>query len=70
MTVRRAIAIGAAVLAVGLGSAACGDRAAAPASGGPGTSMSPGRSDPSAELNDIQTTLDAIDAEVAGDGAG
>jgi hypothetical protein len=76
MTARKAIAIGAALLAVGLGSVACRQQADAPSSGRPGTSASPGKSvapgaaDPSAQLNEIQTTLDAIDAEVAGDGAG
>lgn len=72
MTVRKAVAVGAALLAVGLGSAACRGQAAAPASGSQGTSVSSGSSaaDPSRELKGIETTLDAIDSEVAGDGAG
>ncbi|MFD2419499.1 hypothetical protein [Amycolatopsis pigmentata] len=75
MTVRKAVAVGVALLAVGLGSAACRGQAAAPASGPQGTSVSSGSSgadpaDPSRELKGIETTLDAIDAEVAGDGAG
>lgn len=76
MTVRKVIAVGAALLAVGLGSAACRGQAAAPVSGPQGTSASSGSqggsgaADPSAELKSIQSTLDAIDSEVAGDGQG
>lgn len=59
VSIRKAAAIVAALLAVGLGTAACGDHAATPTPSGA-----------SQELNDIQTTLDAIDSEVASDGSG
>jgi hypothetical protein len=77
VTVRRTIAIGVALLAVGLGSAACRSQAVAPDNSPPGSATgaaavtsTPSPSGASRELDDIQTTLDAVDSEVASDGSG
>jgi hypothetical protein len=63
VTARKAVAVAVALLAVGLSSAACRGQAAAPTSGSVSSTADQ-------ELHDIQTTLDAVDSEVAGDGSG
>lgn len=67
MKLRRATAVAIVLLGVGLGATACRQQAetsSPPAGTGSSTAPLP------RELQDIQTTLDAIDSEMAGDGPG
>lgn len=59
MSARKAIVTGVALLSIALGTAGCRDQA---------TSI-PSPASPQNELSQIQTTLDAIDSELAGDGS-
>jgi Flp pilus assembly protein TadD len=66
MTARKAVVTGVALLAVALGCAGCrGQATSAPS----GSSSQTGSSQAENDLNSIQTTLDAIDSEMAGDGS-
>ncbi|WP_236789030.1 hypothetical protein [Amycolatopsis sp. GM8] len=61
MNMRKAIVTGMALFAVTLGCAGC--------HGGQASSTPPAPQQAQDELNQIQTTLDAIDSEMAGDGS-
>ncbi|HJQ47315.1 MAG TPA: hypothetical protein VJ870_13520 [Amycolatopsis sp.] len=61
MTVRKVLLGGVAVLAIGLGTAGCHGST----SSGSGSGSQSGAD----ELSSVQTTLDAIDSELAGDGS-
>ncbi|HKS43599.1 MAG TPA: hypothetical protein VJT49_00525 [Amycolatopsis sp.] len=61
MTTRGTVAAVAVLLALSFGASACRGQTAQPAPSSQGASQ---------ELNDIKTTLDAIDSEMAGDGSG
>jgi Flp pilus assembly protein TadD len=66
MTARKAVVTGVALLAVALGCAGCRGQATSAPSGSPSQT---GSSQAENDLNSIQTTLDAIDSEMAGDGS-
>lgn len=59
MNARKALVTGVALLAVTLGCAGCRGQA----------SSTPSAPQPQGELGQVQTTLDAIDSEMAGDGS-
>jgi Flp pilus assembly protein TadD len=71
MTARKAVVTGVALLAVALGCAGCRGQATSAPSGSPSQtgSSQAGSSQAENDLNSIQTTLDAIDSEMAGDGS-
>jgi hypothetical protein len=72
MNLRKTVAVAAVLLGVGLSSTACRQEAAPSQPPATGPTVAPHGSDAAMppELRDIQTTLDAIDSEVAGDGSG